>query len=50
MIVNKEVGELLAKHNLDVVAGHKSWEKEKTRIDTEEYKWFWKLCSYKNCL
>ena len=28
-----EVGELLAKHNLDVVAGQESWEKEETRID-----------------
>ena len=39
----KEVGELLAKHNLDVVAGQESWEKEETRIDVEGYnKWFGK--------
>ena len=36
----KEIGELLAKHNLDVVAGQESWEKEETRIDVEGYKWF----------
>ena len=35
----KEVGELLVKHNLDV-AGQESWEKEETRIDVEGYKWF----------
>ena len=34
----KEIGELLAKHNLDVVAGQESWEKEETRIDVEGYK------------
>ena len=28
----KEIGELLAKHNLDVVAGQESWEKEETRM------------------
>ena len=28
----KEVGELLVKHNLDIVAGQESWEKEETRI------------------
>ena len=38
----KEIGELLAKHNLDVVAGQESWEKEETRIDFEGYKWFGK--------
>ena len=38
----KEVGELLVKHNLDVVAGQESWEKEETRIDVEAYKWFGK--------
>ena len=38
----KEVGELLAKHNLDVVAGQESWEKEETRIAVEGYKWFGK--------
>ena len=37
----KEIGELLAKHNLDV-AGQESWEKEETRIDVEGYKWFGK--------
>ena len=38
----KEVGELLAKQNLDVVAGQESWEKEETRIAAEGYKWFGK--------
>ena len=38
----KEIGELLAKHNLDVVVGHESWEKKETRIDVEGYKWFGK--------
>ena len=38
----KEVGELLAKHNLDVVAGQESWEKEESRIEVEGYKWFGK--------
>ena len=38
----KEIGELLAKHNLDVVAGQESWEKEETRIDVEGYKRFGK--------
>ena len=26
----KEIGELFTKHNLDVVAGQESWEKEET--------------------
>ena len=38
----KEIGELLAKHNLDVVVGQESWEKEETRIHVEDYKWFGK--------
>ena len=38
----KEVGELLAKHNLDVVAGQESWEKEESRLVVEGYKWFGK--------
>ena len=33
---------MLAKHNLDVVAGQESWEKEETRIGVEGYKWFGK--------
>ena len=44
----KEIGELLAKHNSDVVAGQESWEKEETRIDIEGYKWFGKPCSNQN--
>ena len=44
----KEIGELLAKHNLDVVAGQESWEKEETRIDVEGYKWFGKPCIKQN--
>ena len=38
----QDIGEFLAKHNLDVVAGQESWEKEETRIDVEGYKWFGK--------
>ena len=44
----KEVGELLAKHNLDIVAGQESWEKEETRIEVECYKWFGKPRSKQN--
>ena len=44
----KEVGELLAKHNLDVVAGQASWEKEETIIEVECYKWFGKPRSNQN--
>ena len=44
----KEVEELLAKQNLDVVTGQESWEKKKTRIDVEGYKWFEKPCSNQN--
>ena len=46
-MIQKEIGELLAKHNLDVVAGQESWEKEETRIDVEGYKWFGKPVSSK---
>ena len=46
----KEIGEFLAKHNLDVVAGQESWEKEETRIDVEGYKWFGKPCINQNSL
>ena len=31
------------KHNLDVVAGQDSWEKEETRREVEGYKWFGRL-------
>ena len=34
----KEVGEVLAKNNIDIVAGQESWEKEDTRISVEGYK------------
>ena len=43
----KEVGELLAKHNSDV-AGQEYWEKEETRIEVEGYKWFGKPRSNQN--
>ena len=43
----KEVGELLEKHNLDVVAGQESWRK-KTRIEVEGYNWFGKRRSKQN--
>ena len=46
----KEIGELLAKHNLDVVAGQEFWEKEGTRIDVEGYKWFGKSSIKQNSL
>ena len=36
----KEIGELLTKNNIDVVAGHESWEREDTIIEVEGYKWF----------
>ena len=36
----KEIGELLAKHNLDVVVGQESLEKEETRIDAKGYNCF----------
>ena len=45
----KEVGELIMKHNLDV-AGQESWKKEKTRIEVEGYKWFEKPRSKQNSL
>ena len=43
----KEVEELLAKHNLDV-AGQESWEKEESGIEVEGYKWFGKPRSKQN--
>ena len=39
---------MLAKHNLNVVAGQESWEKEETRIAIEGYKWLVKLHSNQN--
>ena len=44
----KEVGELLAKNNIDIVAGQESWEKEDSRINVEGYKWFGKPRSNQN--
>ena len=41
----KEVGELLLKLNLDVVAGQESWEKEGKVIAVDGYTWFGKLRS-----
>ena len=41
----KEIGELLTKHNIDDAAGQESWEREDTRIELEDYKWFGKPCS-----
>ena len=38
----KEVGELLAKNNIDDV---ESWERKDTRIEVEGYKWFGKPCN-----
>ena len=42
MIVKKEIGELLVKYNLDVVADQKSWRNVETRIDVKGYEWFGK--------
>ena len=33
---------MLAKHNLNAVAGQETWETEETRIAVEGYKWFGK--------
>ena len=41
----KEVGELLKKLNLDIVAGQESWEKEGKVIAVDGYTWFGKPCS-----
>ena len=41
----KEVGKLLLKLNLDVVAGQESWEKEGKVIAVDGYTWFGKPCS-----
>ena len=38
----EEIGELLRKNSIDVVAGQASWEREDTRIEGEGYKWFGK--------
>ena len=44
----KEIGELLTKNSIDVVAGQESWEREDTRIEVEGYKWFGKPRSNQN--
>ena len=44
----KEIGELLTKNSIDVVAGQESWEREDTRIEVEGYKWFGKPHSNQN--
>ena len=44
----KEIGELLTKNGIDVVAGQESWEREDTRIEVEGYKWFGKPSSNQN--
>ena len=38
----KEIGEVLDKNSIDVVARQESWEKEDTKIAVEGYKWFGK--------
>ena len=38
----KEVGQVLNKLNLDVVAGQESWEREGYSISVDEYRWFGK--------
>ena len=44
----KEIGELLTKNSIDVVAGQESWEREDTRIEVDGYKWFGKPRSNQN--
>ena len=44
----QEIGELLTKNSIDVVAGQESWETEDTRIEVEGYKWFGKPRSNQN--
>ena len=44
----KEIGEVLANNNIDIVAGQESWEKEDSRISVEGYKWFGKPRSNEN--
>ena len=44
----KEIGELLTKNSINVVAGQESWEREDTRIEVEGYKWFGKPRSNQN--
>ena len=44
----KEVGELLKVNNINVVAGQESWEKEDSRINVDEYKWFGKPSDVQN--
>ena len=41
----KEVGELLAKNNVDIVDGQESWGKDDTQLSVKSYKWFGKLRS-----
>ena len=44
----REIGELLTKNSIDVVAGQESWEREGTIIEIEGYKWFGKSRSNQN--
>ena len=44
----KEVGEVLGKHNIDIVAVQESWEKDESRINVEVYQWFGKPRSNQN--
>ena len=38
----KEIGEVLDKNGIDVLAGQESWEKENTKVAVEGYKIVWK--------
>ena len=38
----KEVGQVLEKLNLDVVAGQESWERDGSVVSVDGYKWFGK--------
>ena len=44
----KEVGEVLANNNIDIVAGQEYWEKEDSRISVDGYNWFGKPRSNQN--
>ena len=44
----KEVGEMLGKHNIDIVAVQETWEKDESRINVEGYQWFGKPRSNQN--
>ena len=46
----KEVGQVLEKLNLDVVAGQESWERDGSVVSVDGYKWFGKPCNNQKSL